>query len=220
MTKNHTKIATLLSLSCASIITTANAGDGFSLGVTAGNGTFSHTIERNTGSNTTPSITTRTEESDLGYGLTAGYQFSVSEDVFLGIEAFYKEESIETRNINNLLITELSLENTYGINVKAGINVNDKFSVYALLGQTTLDFDINNSYPFAPPLRDGDESVNEITYGIGAEFSINDHWSITAQYSQLNDVAFDPLPEVAVPGKINDNEVDFNALSFGVNYNF
>jgi opacity protein-like surface antigen len=88
------------------------------------------------------------------------------------------------------------------------------------LGQTTLDFDINNSYPFAPPLRDGDDSVDEITYGIGAEFSINDHWSVTAQYSQLNDVAFDPLPEVAVPGKINDNEVDFSALTFGVNYNF
>ena len=220
MTKKYTKIAALLSLSCASIITTANASDGFSLGVTTGNGTFSHTIERNTGSNTTPSITTRTEESDLGYGLTAGYQISVSEDVFFGIEAFYKEENIETRNINNLLITELSLENTYGFNLKAGINVNEKFSVYALLGQTTLDFDINNSYPFAPPLRDGDDSVDEITYGIGAEFSINDHWSVTAQYSQLNDVAFDPLPEVAVPGKINDNEVDFSALTFGVNYNF
>jgi opacity protein-like surface antigen len=220
MPSKHTKIAALLALSCASIFTTAHANDGFSIGVTAGNGTFSHTIERNTGSNTTPSITTRTEESDLGYGLTAGYKFNVSQDVFFGIEAFYKEENIETRNINNLLITELSLENTYGVNFKAGINVNEKFSIYALLGQTTLDFDINNSYPFAPPLRDGDDSVDETTYGIGAEFSINDHWSVTAQYTQLNDVAFTPLPEVAVPGKINDNEVDFSALTFGVNYNF
>ena len=220
MLTTRTKIATLIALSSATAFTTAHANDGFSIGVNAGNGTFSHTIERNTGTNTTPSITTRTEESDIGYGITAGYQFSVSNDVFFGIEAFYKEESIDSRNINNLLITELSLDNSYGFNLKAGVNVNEKFSVYALLGQTTLDFDINNSYSFAPPTRRGDESIDEVTYGIGAQFAINDHWSVTAQYTQLNDVAFDPLPEVAVPGKINANEVDFSALTFGVNYNF
>lgn len=220
MLTTTTKVAALMVLSSAAMFSNAHAKDGFRLGVTAGNGTFSHTIERNTGTNTTPSITTRTEESDLGYGLTAGYQINVSNDVFFGIEAFYKEENIDTRNINNLLITELSLENTYGFNLKAGVHINDKFSVYALLGQTTLDFDINNSYSFAPPTRAGEDSVDEATYGIGAEFAINDHWSVTAQYTQLNDVEFNPLPEVAVPGKINANEVDFSALSFGVNYNF
>lgn len=217
---NSKKVAAVLAIISTSAISTAHANDGFSLGVTVGNGTFSHTIERNTGSNTTPSITTRTEESDLAVGLNAGYQINLDNSLYFGIEAFYKEENIQTRNINNLLITELSLENSYGLNLKAGVNVTDKFSIYTLLGQTTLDFDINNSYPFAPPLRDGSESVDEVTYGIGAQFSVNDHWSVTAQYTQLNDVSFDPLPEVAVPGKINDNEVDLTALTFGVNYNF
>ena len=217
--KTHLRVL-VPSLILATSLSTVEARDGFSLGTQTSNATFGHTIERNTGTNETPSLTSSTEESDIAFGLIAGYQFHVTDDFFLGVEAFYNEENIETRNLNNLLITELELNNSYGVNLKAGVDVNDRFSVYALLGQTTLDFDINNSYPFAPPLRDGETDVDEITFGIGAEYEITDSWSFTARYTQLNDVSFDPLPEVAVPGKINDNEVDYSALSFGVNFNF
>lgn len=219
MLNSKTKIAALLALSIAGA-SQAQAKDGFSIGSLVSNGTFSHTIERDTGTNETPSITSRTEETDYGFGISAGYQFHVNENIFLGADVFYQEQDIETRNINNLLITELTLNNSYGIKAKLGVDVNDKLSIYGLLGQTTLDFDIRNSYPFAPPVRTGNTDVDEITIGIGAEYNINDHWSFVAEYNQLNDVSFDPLPEVAVPGKINDNEVDFSSLSFGLNYNF
>ena len=198
----------------------AQAKDGFRIGSTASNATLSHTIERNTGSNTTPSITSLTEETDYGFGLSAGYQFHLTDDFFLGADLFYQDHNVETRNINNLLITELSLNESYGFKIRAGVDVSDKFSVYGLVGQTTLDFDINNSYPFAPPTRSASTDVDEVTFGIGAEYSINDNWSLVAEYNQLNDVNFDPIPEVAVPGQINDNELDFSALSFGVNFNF
>jgi len=219
MYKSKTKIAVLLTV-CLGATSQIQAKDGFSFGSIASNVTFGHTIERNTGSEISPSITSRTEESDIGLGLSLGYQFHVIDDFFLGADVFYQEQNVETRNINNLLITELSLNETYGIKLKAGVDVTDKFSVYGLIGQTTLDFDINNSYPFAPPLRDGTADVDEITFGIGAEYDISDHWSFVAEFSQLNDVNFDPLPEVAVPGQINDNQVDLNSLSFGLNYNF
>ncbi len=219
MPNSKTKIALFVALGL-SASSTSFAKDGFSIGSVASNVTFGHTIERNTGTASSPSITSRTEESDIGFGLSAGYQFHVSDDFFLGAEVFYQEQNVETRNINNLLITELSLNETYGIKFKAGVDVTDKFSVYGLIGQTTLDFDIDNSYSFAPPLRDGNTDVDEITFGIGAEYNISDNWSFVAEYSQLNDVNFDPLPEVAVPGQINDNQVDLNSLSFGLNYNF
>lgn len=219
MPNSKTKIALLVTIGL-SASSHSYAKDGFSLGSLASNVTFGHTIERNTGSNTTPSITSRTEESDIGFGLSAGYQFHVTDDFFLGADVFYQEQNVETRNINNLLITELSLNETYGLKLKAGVDVTDKFSVYGLVGQTTLDFDINNSYPFAPPVRDGNTDVDEISFGVGAEYNLSDHWALLAEYSQVNDVSFDPLPEVAVPGKINDNEVDLTSLSFGLNYNF
>lgn len=199
---------------------TVQAKDGFYLNSNITNSTFSHTIERNTGTNETPSITTRTEETDFGLGLNVGYKFHVIDSVYLAGELFYTNQDIETRNINNLLITDLTLNNTYGIKGKLGFDINEKFSVYAMLGQTTLDFDINNSYPFAPPLTDDTVDVDELTIGVGAEFMVTDKWGVTVEYAQLNDVSFDPIPEVAVPGKINDNEVDLTSLTFGLTYRF
>lgn len=217
-TSKQTLIA--LSIASAALSINAHAKDGFSIGSIASNATLTHTIERNTGSNTTPSLSSRVEESDFAYGLSVGYQFHIADNFFLGAEAFYQDQNIESRNLNNLLITELSLDNTYGVKLKAGVDITDKFSVYGLLGQTTLEFDVDNSYPFAPPTRSASRDVDELTIGFGAEYAVNDNWSISAEFSQLNDVSFDPIPEVAVPGKINDNELDFSSISFGVNYNF
>lgn len=209
-----------LSLIASTVSLSVQAKDGFRIGSLASNATLTHTIERNTGSNTTPSLSSRVEESDFAYGLSVGYQFHIADNFFLGAEAFYQDQNIETRNLNNLLITELSLDNTYGVKFKGGVDITDKFSVYGLIGQTTLEFDMNNSYPFAPPTRAASRDVDELTIGFGAEYAVSDNWSVTAEFSQLNDVSFDPIPEVAIPGKINDNELDFSSISFGVNYNF
>lgn len=223
---NHTLglsslIAVPMSFALAITSSTAvQAKDGFYLNSNLSNSTFSHTIQRDTGTNETASITTRTEETDYGFGINAGYKFHVADSVFLAGEVFYTEQDIETKNTNNLLITELTLNNTYGVKGKLGFDINDRFSVYASIGQTTLDFDINNSYPFAPPLTDDTTDVDELTIGVGAEFMVSDHWGVTVEYAQLNDVSFDPIPEVAVPGKINDNEVDLTALTFGLTYRF
>lgn len=218
---NQNKILTITAMTLAvSCSTIAQASDGFYINSNISNSTFSHTIERNTGTNETPSITTRTEETDFGLGLNVGYKFHVADSVYLAGELFYSNQDIETRNINNLLITDLSLNNTYGLKAKLGFDITDNFSIYGMLGQTTLDFDINNSYPFAPPLTDDSTDVDEITIGVGAEFLLNEQWGVTVEYSQLNDVSFDPIPEVAVPGKINDNELDLTALTFGLSYRF
>jgi len=219
-TKLASKLATTAGVIIAASSMPTQAKDGFYIGSHFSNSTFSHTIERNTGSDLTPSITTRTEETDYGFGLNIGYKFHVSDDIYLAGELFYTDQDIETRNINNLLITELSLNESYGFKAKLGFDINDKFSLYGTLGQTTLDFDIRNSYPFAPPVRTGNTDVDEITIGIGAEYFVTDNWSVTAEYSQLNDVSFDPLPEVAVPGKINGNEVDLSGLTFGTKFTF
>jgi len=221
MKLTQTKIAALTVISSIVLATNVQAQDGFSIGVNTSNGTFSHTIERNTGTPEIPSITTRTEETDFGYGINVGYQLRLSDNFYFAGEAFYQGQDIETRNINNILITELTLNSSYGIKLKSGIYVNEQLSIYGFSGVTTLDFDINNSYTFAPPTTQSSADVDEFTVGVGIEYAISDHWSVTAEYSQLNDVSFDPIPEVAFDsGKINNNEVDYSSISFGINYTF
>lgn len=196
------------------------ADDGFYVGGQVQSSTFGHTIQRDTGSSTNPSITTFTEESDAAFGIHAGYKHHVTDDAFVAAEVFYNAENAETRNINNMLQTQLELNATYGINFKAGVDVTDKFSVYGIAGATALDFDIHNSYPFAPPMRSGDADEVGLSLGAGFEYKINNQWSVKGEYIQIKDVDFAPLPEVAVPGKINPNDVDYDSLSFGISYHF
>ncbi|WP_164846982.1 outer membrane protein [Neptunomonas marina] len=218
LTKQVSALAFAISVA-ASTSAIASEG-GFYVGGQLQSSTFGHTIQRDTGSATNPSITTFTEESDAAFGIHAGYKHHLTSDVFVATEVFYNAEGAETRNINNMLQTELELNSTYGINFKAGVDVTDKFSVYGIAGATVLDFDIHNSYPFAPPMRSGSADEVGLSLGAGFEYQIDDRWSVRGEYIQVQDVDFSPLPEVAVPGKINPNDVDYSTLSFGVSYRF
>ncbi|WP_189399672.1 outer membrane protein [Arenicella chitinivorans] len=196
------------------------ADSGFYIGSHVSNFTVGHSLDRDTGTNTTPSILTLAEESDFGLGLNLGYKQQLNEKLYLAGELFYTDQDIQTNNVNNLLRTQLTVNESYGAKIKLGFDITDDFSMYGLIGSTTLDFDIRNSYPFAPPVRQASEDVSEFTFGLGAEYAVTGRFSVTAEYAQFNDAEFDPIPEVAVPGKINANELDFSGFTFGLNYRF
>lgn len=200
--------------------TSAVAADGFYVGGQVQSSTFGHKIERNTGSSTNPSLTSFAEETDVAVGVHLGYKMHVTDDAFVAAEVFYNAENSETTNINNMLQTRLDLESTYGVNFKAGVDVTSKFSVYGIAGATVLDFDIHNSYPFAPPMRSGDTTEVGLSLGAGFEYQVDNQWSVKGEYIRINDVDFTPLPEVAVPGKINPNDVDYDSLKVSLSYAF
>ncbi len=209
-----------MSLSMVSNATADAVNDGFYVTGFVGASSLEHSLQRNTGSNTTPSITTQARETDTGYGLGLGYKLHVANDIFVGAEAFYSSEDTKTTNINNLLQTEVTLESTYGFRLLAGFDITPKASVYGFGGSTVLDFDLRNSYPFAPPVRTASEKESAFTFGVGLAYAVTKNVSVTAEYAQINDVKFDPIPEVAVPGKINRNELDLSTWKLGLAYNF
>lgn len=198
----------------------AVAADGFYAGAKVQSSTFGHELQRNTADAANPSITTYAEETDAAVGVFLGYKTHVTDDAFVAAEVFYNAENAQTTNINNMLQTQLELESSYGVNFKAGVDVTNRFSVYGIAGATWLDFDIHNSYPFAPPMRSGDASEAGLSLGAGFEYQLDNQWSVKGEYIQIKDVGFDPLPEVAIPGKINPNEVDYDSLSIAVSYSF
>lgn len=215
----HTKTVAVSAVSLL-LASAATAEDGLYYGFGFGQSTLAHEIHRDTGSPESPSITTRSEETDYSLSANVGYHLSLSDQWFVKLEGFYSLENAETKNKNNLLVTQVELNSTFGGSLKPGVHVTEDFAVYAILGVTALDFDIDNSYPFAPPMRSASETEAAFSYGLGGEAGIGEGWTVVAEYSVTKDVSFDPIPEVAVPGKINPNELDLASFSIGVKHRF
>ncbi|WP_415886383.1 outer membrane protein [Neptuniibacter sp. QD37_6] len=197
-----------------------SAGEGFYVGGQIGSTTLGHSIERNQGAAPpAASISTFSEESDVSVGVHLGYKKMVTDDAFLAAELFYNNESAETTNLNGVLRSDLELEASYGVNFKAGVEVTDKLSVYGIAGATWLDLDVRNSYVFASPVKYGSEDEVALSLGVGAEYAVNNNWSVKAEYTRVNDVDFD-APKEVVLNQFNPNEAEYDNFNVSLSYYF
>lgn len=206
--------------------TTASAGDFYVAGKISAS-TSDHTINRNTGGFAglpvpDTSGVTSADATDFAGGLALGYQQPFANDqFFVGIEGFYNVETGSSRNINGVLVTDIDLNASYGARVLAGVNATDRLSVYAHGGLTVLDFDVRNSYTFAPPVTTASETAETFSFGFGAGYKLTDHLSVFGEYTQTTDADFGGIPEVAGgTNRVNPNDLSLSALSLGVKYAF
>jgi opacity protein-like surface antigen len=205
----------------------AHAGSGFYVSGKLSATTFDHTINRNTGGFAglpvpdTSGVTTA-ETTDFSGGLALGYKHSFGQgQYFIGAEGFYNFENASTRNINGVLVTDIDLDASYGGRVLLGVNATDKLSIYGHGGVTVLDFDVRNSYTFAPPVRTASETEATFSFGVGAGYAVTDRIGVFIEYTQTTDADFDGLPEVAGgTNRVNPNDVSLSAFSIGAKYSF
>ncbi|WP_341367474.1 outer membrane beta-barrel protein [Yoonia sp. BS5-3] len=204
---------------------TALSADGFYISGKIGAQTQFHEIERDTGAalgEPDQSFVTRTGETDAGGGIALGYESGIgSGPLYWGAEAFYNAESAQTRNINGILVTDVQLEATYGARAILGAQVSDVVKLYTHAGVTQVDFDVTNSYTFAPPVTEDSYSETGFSYGVGASVAVADNWSVFSEYTEVVGVEFDGIPEIAGgTNRVNDNTLDLSSLSVGVKYSF
>ena len=161
------------------------------------------------------------EDSDFAVGIGIGYRADLNEDVFVGVEGFYDRIDNSSRNVNGVLVTDIDLKSSYGIRLLSGVNVNEKFSIYAHIGYTEINYDIRNSYTFAPPVRERSDTEGSLSFGLGADYAFNEKYSVYTQYSQTTDVKFNGIAELAGgTGRVNPNELDLSQLTIGIKYSF
>ncbi|MEH6443561.1 MAG: outer membrane beta-barrel protein [Oceanospirillaceae bacterium] len=210
----------------ALVMTTSAKAEGVYIFGNVNSSSVEHSIERNLGSNPAAISgdsggVSNVQDTAFAAGLGIGYKIDLNEDLYIAAEGFYEKNNNSSRNINGVLVTDINLESSYGVRLLAGVNVNKKFSVYAHGGYTELDFDIRNSYTFAPPVKTRSESKGAFAYGVGADYKVNGNYSLYAQYSQIADIDFDGIPEVAGgTGRINPNKLDLSQLTIGLRYAF
>lgn len=187
--------------------------------------TFGHEIERNTEAalgEVNNSGVTRVEDSDVSGGIALGYEQTIGDGtLYWGAEAYYDAHNGESRNINNVLVTEVALDATYGARVILGANVSDRVRLYTHAGVAQVAFDVTNSYTFAPPVTEESFEETGFTFGVGASVAITEQVAFFTEYTQLTGVDFDGIPEVAGgTGRVNDNQLDLSSLAIGVKYSF
>lgn len=187
--------------------------------------TLEQSTTRNTGTNGPnvgpaggPSISSVDQDTGASIYIAGGYEFVPAPDMFVAVEAFYADETAETQNINNVKVTDLELNSSYGIDLKLGQNVTDKFAVYGLLGVTQYDFDGQVSYTFAPPIDDISSEEASFVYGGGVELAFNDRWSTVTEIRISNDI--DLSTPVDRGGIQSRDDLELFVLRSGLKYRF
>ena len=228
MKTKSTLLSTLASLSIVSILgvsAPAFAGDGIYISGSINSTTQENNHSRNTGSNQ-PNVgaaggasnTVVDKETGIGFVGSIGYKKHFTEDFFGSVEAFYSFEDVDTTIINNVLVNNVDLNSTYGVDARFGTNVTDKVAMYGLIGATAYDFDSSLSYTFAPPTEFVSESEWALTYGGGVEIQLNDNWSTFGEFRLSNDLDFDT--PVDQGGITSINELNYSTLRSGLRFSF
>ena len=204
---------------------TASAESGWYVHGGINSTTFEQSTTRNTGTNQ-PNVgpaggaSASTSDQDTGASLyiAGGYEIKPFPDSFAAVEVYYADETAETQNINNVKITDVSLNSSYGIDLKLGHNVTDKFAVYGLIGVAQYDFDGAISYTFAPPIDDISSEEAGFVYGGGVEIDFNDNWSTIAEVRITNDLDLStPVDRGAIR---SSDDLNFTVIRSGLKYRF
>ncbi len=203
----------------------AYADNGFYVTGGLNSTSLTQTLTRNTGSNQPntgpaggPSISTSDKDTGASFYVSGGYRFDVLSDSYIEIEGFYADETAETKNLNNVLVSQVELKSSYGVDVHLGKQITDTFSVYGLVGLAQYDGNVNLSYTFAPPTDFAEIEETTFVYGAGVEIGLSDKISTFGEVRISNDVEFEtPIDQ---GGLTSVNDLDFTTIRSGLKFKF
>lgn len=111
--------------------------------------------------------------SGVGATLFAGYNYPVTESVFVGVEANADLQSADVP----LGGTELQAKWNLGASVRAGVSINDSTAVYTRVGYARQRLSLQGV---------GGQWLEGVRYGAGVETALNEQISLRAEFTQTN----------------------------------
>jgi len=142
---------------------------------------------------TTPiAVVDKAHKYYVGLGLSAGevssYYYGKDNIAALKLKAGYnisKYLAVELRIYRALKDgKQLGLDYSYGLYLKPQYPINNKLSVYALIGYAKTKISFDNEYEFNG-IKNNYTTQKDISYGIGVDYKIAKHWSISADVTKL-----------------------------------
>ena len=227
MTPVQISTQSILSLVFLSFISAspAFAQTGFYIHGGVNSTTAEQSVSRNTGTNEPtigpaggPSISVTDQDTAASVYIAGGYEYRPLPDFFAALELYYADERADTVTLNNVKVTDLQLDTSYGVDLKFGHDVTDKFSIYGLVGVAQYEFDGQVSYTFADPIDDISNEEVAFVYGAGVEVKLTDQVSTLAEFRLTNDFEFDT--PVDRGGILSDDELELTTIRAGLKYRF
>ena len=159
------------------------------------------------------SVSTRNSRESLGFFHDYDWQEETGDVLLMAGYEFNQYLAVEGRYMTSILAEDRLTRDSWGAYVKPQYPVNDELSVYALLGYGGMTVDGKGSSLILFNRNDIDDSGFQ--WGLGVNYDLNAHFSIFIDYVNIaNDMDADIL--FGLPF----TEVDSDALSVGVTYNF
>lgn len=137
------------------------------------------------------------------FTLKGGFQLND----YLALEArvgFGISDDSETLTGSTSVKSGLELNNYLGAYIKAGLPLGEVFYPYVMAGVTRFDFEasatnLNNGFSAR-----GDDSDNDVSFGVGADIRLGEHHTVNAEYANFYD----------------KDSVEIDGFSLGYTYRF
>lgn len=147
------------------------------------------------------------------FGIVGGYHFDLPRNFFLEAEA---DAVVSSGEVDTILGSQLKIEKegAYGLYLKPGYHLNDKWSTFLTLGAQWIEYTATN----APAGYEETDSSGGFLYGIGVDYKLDADVSVSAEYNRVQplDVKYEYVP--GVTGSRFDPELDI--LKVALKYHF
>lgn len=160
-------------------------------------------------------------ETATSFLIGGGYKFNENFAVEARYEDFGEIKDSETEA--DFMFTSKVASNAYTLSVIGGLPINESFNLFAKVGVGFWDIDISSSERdtitnnrFSDKISFSD---NDFVYGFGAEYTVNDQFGITAEYTSLN-IDYKETQTIGDVSSTTELDVDINNLVVSARFYF
>jgi OmpA-OmpF porin, OOP family len=121
------------------------------------------------------------DESDTAFKLFGGYRFNP----YFGIELAYFDGGTAAETSADFLVP-IEIEST-GVNLSGIVTApfGENFTLFGKLGYASIDFE-GAANVLGQQISLGDETEEELSFGAGAAYAINENFSLRAEYEAFD----------------------------------
>jgi outer membrane autotransporter protein len=154
-------------------------------------------------------------DDSIGYGLNIGHAISLSNiynGLYIAPNAYFNFNEVDTTVSAQGISQTTEIENSYGLNIDLGYDIDEKFSVYASAGY--VEFKVKQGVPSDNSDIARSDNSQSLSYGVGVKYNLDDRLSFRLAYE-----SFSQETNGLNQGRVT-HDFDVDVIKLGAAYSF